>query len=211
MAVTRYQRESAQRFDDWSGTYERSFTWRHFFDPIHRLIESELGELDGARIVDVGCGTGGLLRRLAARGEADLLVGVDESEGMLRVARELARGCDGLEFLRGSAQRLPLEDGTFDVAVSCIAFHHFPDPAGALAEISRVLVPGGKLCVADMCGEGPAARAFLVYGRLCATDTTYYDRAALEQMSTAAGFEVAGLRKIRRFPPAMLLTAANRT
>jgi ubiquinone/menaquinone biosynthesis C-methylase UbiE len=209
MESLRKYRASSDRFDKWSDTYENSFTWRHFFDPIHRLIAGELGDLSGERIVDVGCGTGGLLRRLAADGEASGLVGIDESEGMLEVARERGRDIGRLEFVRASAERLPLDDGSFDTAVTCIAFHHFPDPVGALNEMHRVLRPEGRLYLCDMSGEGMMARLFLLYGKTCATDTRYFDRRTLEELLSVSGFSVMGSRVVNRFPPALLVTATR--
>lgn len=199
---------SSERFDSWSGSYENSFTWRHFFEPVHEMLAQRLGDVTGSSIVDVGCGTGGLLRRLASCG-AERLTGVDESPGMLEVARAHSGEMAGLEFMEASAESLPPGDGEFDVALSCIAFHHFPDPGGALQEMRRVLKPGGRLLICDMCGEGLLSRMMLLYGRLIATDRHYYDRKSLAALARVAGFDVAGTWIINRFPPAMLLTAVK--
>jgi 2-polyprenyl-3-methyl-5-hydroxy-6-metoxy-1,4-benzoquinol methylase len=61
MARIRRYYSSPERFDNWSQTYEESFTWRHFFNPIHEFLVSEIGDVQGASIIDVGCGTGALL------------------------------------------------------------------------------------------------------------------------------------------------------
>jgi ubiquinone/menaquinone biosynthesis C-methylase UbiE len=195
-----------KRFDDWSSTYEKSATWKFFFDPIHQTVVREAGEVRGLSVLDVGCGTGDMLRRFAAAG-ASRLVGVDSSGGMLEVARRLSGSPGDVTYIEGSAESLELEAGAFDLVTSCIAFHHFAHPEGALSEIARVLSPGGRLLVCDMCSEGAAGRIMLAYGRMRAADDHYFDRETLAGMMTAAGLETTGARRVRLFPPAMLVTA----
>ena len=100
----------------------------------------------GARVLDFGCGTGWLSRCLAYMG-ADV-VGVDVSENVLRLARQwLARdplaGELRVEFQKSDGVRLPLADASVDRITSFDAFHHVPDQEATLAEMARVLRPGG--------------------------------------------------------------------
>jgi len=104
----------------------------------------------GDRVLDVGTGTGlcALAAARAALGRAQVL-GVDLSDGMLRVAREKAlRAGLTADFDRMDAERLELEDASCDVVLSLFALLHFPDPARALGEMRRVLKPGGRLALA---------------------------------------------------------------
>lgn len=95
------------------------------------------------RILDVGCGTGMLLERLAARGEA---VGLDLSRDMLaRAARRQGERSYRAALVCGDAQRLPFRDGAFDSVVSTFAVNAVPDLEKALAEMLRVLRSGGSL------------------------------------------------------------------
>jgi ubiquinone/menaquinone biosynthesis C-methylase UbiE len=92
----------------------------------------------GASILEVGCGTGLVLERLARF--AERVRGVDLSPGMLQKAR--ARGLDVTE---ASATALPFEDGSFDVTCSFKVLAHVPDVSGALREMARVTRPGGTV------------------------------------------------------------------
>lgn len=101
------------------------------------------------RVLDVGCGTGMLLRELVERLPNVLeIVGVDPSEGMLRVAREDSPGRIG--FVRADAERLPFDDGHFDLVVSTLSFHHWHAQAAGLNEIARVLAPSGSFVLVDL-------------------------------------------------------------
>jgi len=73
--------------------------------------------------------------------------------------------------------------------------------------MKRVLKNNGRLFLCDMSGEGILARVMLTYGRLCATDNHYFDRASLQELVRAAGFETTGAAIMHRFPPALLITA----
>jgi SAM-dependent methyltransferase len=100
-----------------------------------RFLPAEGG---GARLLDVGCGTGHQLAELRARGFA--AAGVDGSERMLAEAR--ARN-PGAELRRADVEALPFPDAAFDVALCVEVLRYLPDPARCLAELARVLRPGG--------------------------------------------------------------------
>jgi ubiquinone/menaquinone biosynthesis C-methylase UbiE len=101
------------------------------------------------RVIDVGCGTGYLLRSLAARcPEADSLVGIDPAPAMVAAATAGAQD-DRLNFTAGVAERLAFPDGSFDLVVSTTSFDHWSDQLAGLRESARVLVPGGHLVLVD--------------------------------------------------------------
>jgi ubiquinone/menaquinone biosynthesis C-methylase UbiE len=101
---------------------------------------------DGSTIVDCPCGAGPAFRALDPRREVRY-VAADLSPAMLRRARQQAarRGLHGIEFIESKAEGLPLEDASVDLFLSFWGLHCFPDPAAAVAEIGRVLKPGGRL------------------------------------------------------------------
>ena len=105
---------------------------------------------DALVVLDVGCGTGNQLiaNRVAAPG--GLLVGVDCSHGMLRQARVKA---PDLAWVHGDAAALPLASRCTAYVGCQFAFHHFADKAGALREVLRVLRPGGRFVLRNLCPQ----------------------------------------------------------
>lgn len=103
------------------------------------------------RVLDVGCGTGYLLRRLAAQvpDAGARFVGVDLAPRMLQVAAGRA-GDPRLRFARAAAERLPAAGATFDLVVTTTSFDHWADQGAGLAECARVLAPGGTLVLTDL-------------------------------------------------------------
>lgn len=92
-----------------------------------------------ARVLDVGTGEGQLAR--VAVGLGAWAVGVDPTRAQITVAAERA---GGPSYVRGVAETLPFADASFDAAVACLVFEHLPDHVPGIAEIARVLMPGGR-------------------------------------------------------------------
>jgi arsenite methyltransferase len=113
-----------------------------------------LGEIQpGERVVDVGCGAG-IDSLIAARktGPGGRVIGVDMTPAMLDKARRAAKEMHlaNAEFREGYAESLPVEDGWADVVISNGVLNLMPDKDAALAEMSRVLKPGGRLQIGDI-------------------------------------------------------------
>lgn len=113
-----------------------------------------LGELQpGEHVVDVGSGAG-IDSIIAAKkvGSTGQVVGVDMTEGMLNKARGAAveSGLSNVEFRKGYAEELPVEDGFADAIISNGVLNLLPDKLGALADWFRALKPGGRLQIGDI-------------------------------------------------------------
>jgi SAM-dependent methyltransferase len=145
------------------GEIERSFTQQAaaFEDPrFNRLFTTdsewlfERLPLDPDDLVlDVAAGTGHVARRLAPSVRA--VVAVDATRAMLEQGRPEAP--PNVLFVEADAAALPFLDDSFDVVVTRFAIHHFEDPTVQLAEMRRVLRPGGRLAVADLIAHPEAA------------------------------------------------------
>ncbi len=102
-----------------------------------------------SRVVDVGTGTGFVAAGLAGRVAS--VVGVDNSPAMMAVARDNldALGADNVTLIDGAVDALPLPNDSMDVAVANMVLHHAPDPAAMIAEMARVVRPGGRIGITD--------------------------------------------------------------
>ncbi len=111
------------------------------------------GIRSGEHVLDVGCGTGTLALEAARRvGSAGRVVGIDPSAEQIGRARAKAAGCHlPVSFQVAVIEQLTFPDETFDVVLSTLMMHHLPDALKrrGLAEIARVLKPGGRLVIAD--------------------------------------------------------------
>jgi ubiquinone/menaquinone biosynthesis C-methylase UbiE len=137
------------------------------------------------RALDVGCGTGYLLRQLDARcPDAVELTGVDPAPAMIAAARAAAAG-GRLEWLEGTAEELPFPDGAFDLVVSTTSFDHWADQRAGLGECARVLAPGGRFVLTDLFSS--LLLPTLVGGRRRKART----RRRADRLLAAAGFRSA--------------------
>lgn len=114
------------------------------YEQLHRIHG-----LPKPRILDIGCGTGISARELARTGAR--VIGCDRDRQMLRIARGIK--CSGVSYRLAVAERLPFTSNNFDVVTAFSAFHWFAN-AAAIAEIARVLKPGGVFFVVNKTDRG---------------------------------------------------------
>lgn len=133
-------------FDREAAVYETGCRYRRLWQPRAEAIDLlDLTRSD--RLLDLGCGTGETLRRVAPL--VTRAVGADISPAMIEQARSQAQGRANVEFVVAEAGRLPFADATFSVILCTFSFHHYPRPAEAAREMARVLSCGGRLVLAD--------------------------------------------------------------
>lgn len=130
-----------------------------FFDKLYqsrdvakrrRKVMEALGAQPGERILDLGCGPGWYVAEIAEQvGPRGSVFGVDLSSHWLLGAREHCKGLKNVDFHEGDAMSIPEPDGLFDAAIAVQVLEYVPDTMAALAELFRVLRPGGRLVIWD--------------------------------------------------------------
>lgn len=116
-----------------------------------RLAREALGATPGERIVDVGCGPGFFCSELAEEvGASGYVLGLDTSAAMLALASGRCARHANVQLREAEAGSLPVEDSSFDAAICVQVLEYVPDATAALAEMRRVLRPGGRLVVWDV-------------------------------------------------------------
>ena len=128
----------ARRYDAWFESPWGRFAWRIET----QAVLAALGPIEGRTVADIGCGTGRLLEILARHGATAL--GIDSDPGMLTVAA--ARG----PTARADAHQLPLADASADAAVTVATLEFTTAPAQVLAEMARIVRPGGRIVAATL-------------------------------------------------------------
>lgn len=171
---------------------------RWYFGPVHTamldLIDRTQPMEPARNVLDIGCGTGRLLRAVAARWPAARLVGADPAERMIS---EAARLNPNAAFHLARAEELPIPGLSMDLVLSSLSFHHWADQSQGLREIRRVLRPGGVFALAD--------HTFWL-GRF--VNERVRNRRTLHALMDAAGLAVRSYRRMRlRF---VLITVASR-
>lgn len=137
-------------FDARATTYESGWLGRLHHDIADRTARLAVSTRpDARRVLDIGCGTGYLLRCLADRYRAVIeLAGVDPAPTMIEVATASADD-DRLAYSLGTAEHLPYPDNAFDLVVTTTSFDHWSDQLAGLRECARVLQQGGCLVLVD--------------------------------------------------------------
>jgi len=144
--VSRRRAKSQEFFATAAGSWDRLRSGL-FGDSFY--LWAVLGLIDPALVVgDLGCGTGQLSETIAPH--VKRVVAVDSSSDMLDAARTRLAELSNVDVRQGELEALPLEAGELDAAMMSLVLHYSADPALALAEVARVLRPGGRLLIVDM-------------------------------------------------------------
>jgi ubiquinone/menaquinone biosynthesis C-methylase UbiE len=151
--MTYEKRQAAQEFSRWSESYDRCILQWLLFGPSHQVLLRRIRELAGdqpQRLLDVGCGTGQFASRLRSVLPRVEVYAIDLVSDMLVKGRHRWQQDQGqILAVQGESDRLPFPSGTFDIVTCANSFHHYPRQDRAIAEMRRVLRPGGRLMVID--------------------------------------------------------------
>jgi ubiquinone/menaquinone biosynthesis C-methylase UbiE len=182
-------RNSIARFDRWAPTYDSGRISQWLTDGQSQALAA-LDLSPGDSLLDVGCGTARATIDAARHARVARACGIDLSPEMVRHATEQANGLAGVEFSVADAEAVPYPPESFDAVLCAHSFHHYSDPLRALAEIRRVLKPGGRFVLLD--SDRAACpwvwswdRILRVFER---SHVKYYTEAELLRLLTEAGF-----------------------
>ena len=192
--------EQKIRFDDGAAYEQMMGIWSRFAGEI---FLDWLAPRPGLRWIDVGCGNGALTQLLVERCAPAEVQGIDPSEGQLAFARTRSTS-RVVEFRQGDAMALPFPAGRFDAAVMALVLIFVPDPAKGIAEMVRVVRPGGTVATYmwDMLGGGFPVDPILVEIRAMGFVPQRPPRMeasrmeALRGLWTGAGLEAVETREI---------------
>ena len=202
-------------FDRWAATYDRRSLQTLAYRPVHDAVLARLDDISPSTILDLGCGTGQLSRRLAERFPDAVVVAVDLSANMLSkaVVRVGASSSGRSALVQADAEQLPFASSSIDLVACTESFHWYRDQVNVLHELADIVRRGGRLLIASTAmitrfGDRLLRQVTTVSGQPIQAVPPKRLRRMLEE----SGFSVADQRRVPRFGPAgwPVLTDAHR-
>ena len=148
---------SKSTFNQQADTYDEDIHGQHA-RTLYPVLLSKLAHIPFQRALDLGCGTGEMMKMLLQVDDQRELYGIDLSEKMLSVAESKLSG--KVRLVLGDSEHLPFADNFFDVVYCNDSFHHYPAPENVIREVQRVLKPGGTFLIGD-CWQPLVGRAIM--------------------------------------------------
>ena len=193
--MTDYKNLSKSAFNVQANTYDVDKTGKHARGQ-YKYVLNELQQLDFQKILDVGCGTGEILKSIKERYSFVQLYGLDISEEMLKQANDKLKGTATL--ILGDAENIALETNSFDLLLCTDSFHHYPNPQQAISEFYRVLKHGKFLLIADYWKPFPIRQImnlFISYSN--EGDVKIYSKKEIIEFLKQGGFQEIIYKKIQ--------------
>ncbi|WP_071515240.1 class I SAM-dependent methyltransferase [Geitlerinema sp. PCC 9228] len=189
------QQQKIELFNRWAPFYDRLFP-TVFYQAIHQRLLAYVDLPETPQVLDLGCGTGRLLRRLSERYPQLYGIGIDPSPEMLRQARRSkprfskdTTPSPRLIFIQGSAEAIRATTAQFDAVFNTISFLHYPHPEPVLSEVHRVLKPGGCYYLVDFVWQRQTEQVQL---QAAAGKMRFYGLSKREEMGLGAGLQTIG-------------------
>ena len=193
--MTDYKNLSKSAFNVQANTYDVDKNGKHARGQ-YKYVLNELQQLDFQKILDVGCGTGEILKSITERYSFAQLYGLDISEEMLKQANDKLKGTATL--ILGDAENITLEMNSFDLLLCTDSFHHYPNPQQAISEFYRVLKHGKFLLIADYWKPFPIRQImnlFISYSN--EGDVKIYSKKEIIEFLKQGGFQEIIYKKIQ--------------
>jgi len=184
--------------------YPNPALWIHVH---HKELEATIAELlsgktKGRRILELGCGTGGVAPHNVR--DADLIVGTDLSAAALRVAEGFFRDSHGIQFRQMDAENLQFTDSSFDIVVAKEVLEHLPNPSSCIDEVCRVLKAGGYFVLSSPNRDSLHLRVNRKLGKAdfaCAGDHIQeFTYSEMKEMLTGRGFLIEAAEGVTLMP-----------
>lgn len=197
-------------FERWAATYDRSLLRYFLFCPAYRATMEAIADWhaehpDPFRVLDIGCGTGELALCLARSGWRVEVIGVDYAPAMTQRAHAKVRE-SGLarkvKFVTADSEFLPFAESSFDFVACANSFHHYPNQAGVVSLVHKLLRPGGRFLLID--GDRDNLVGFVVFDVVIpAVEGKVYHAPAsvIDDYFRSAGFAHIRRRKLNYLMP----------
>lgn len=193
--MTDYKNLSKSAFNVQANTYDVDKNGKHARGQ-YKYVLNELQQLDFQKILDVGCGTGEILKSITERYSFAQLYGLDISEEMLKQANDKLKGTATL--ILGDAENITLETNSFDLLLCTDSFHHYPNPQQAISEFYRVLKHGKFLLIADYWKPFPIRQIMnLFISHSNEGDVKIYSKKEIIEFLKQGGFQEIIYKKIQ--------------
>jgi ubiquinone/menaquinone biosynthesis C-methylase UbiE len=188
--------ELRRRYDRLANGYDQR--WRRYITGILTFLKSWVSIPPRAAVLDIGCGTAEFERLVLQEHPEQRMVGVDVSEKMLELARQKCEAYPNVTFCNASASALPFPDHQFDVVVSASALHYFQEPDASLAEMRRVVKPGGSVVILDWCKDYISCRLFDIVLKMIEPgyERCFTER-QLDRLLASAQFDIQCAKRVR--------------
>lgn len=193
--MTQFEEANRVQFSHLAKIYD-SVWLRLYFEPLYRTILKTLSVqaapllMSHGRWLDLACGTGEIVARLAQRYPAGQFVGIDFSADMIQRAKQKTAAYNNVDLMISNVTPLPFAQHSFDLVLCSEAFHHFEQPTQVLTEMHRVLRPGGLLLLVDPAAEIILLRLAGRFLRRLEKAQQYYSEPELRRIIESAGFQV---------------------
>lgn len=164
----------------------------------YEIMLKKLDLVEGSSILDVGCGTGGMLKLITDKYQNIKAYGIDLSDEMIKIARK--KLSNDVKLSVGDSECLPFLDNNFDVIICMESFHHYPNPSSVLQEFKRVLKPNGILLICDMWRIFPIRNIMSFFMKFLNTgDVKIYSKKEIIDFINNAGFINVEYEQISQF------------
>ena len=158
ISKTEYEKINEEKWDSWAKIFDDD-NWRiRFLRTAQMDLIFLLKIKENMSFLDIGCGTGWALGQIARSANNEgFFYGIDLSFKMIEKAKDNFKSFNNFQFIKASADSIPLKDDFFDVIICTNSFHHYFNPDNALKEMRRLLKPDGRLYILD-----PTADSFFM-------------------------------------------------